>query len=471
MSGLSEPTQSKPHPAEHPTPPDPPAVAPSRPRSLRVNLLFAVFGTGIFTLCRFGVMVLMAKFGSARIVGTFSHCMNLSNPVVMSTRFGLRTVLIADAENITPFGTYLRARFLWMGVAALVMVPIAIHEFREDFDVAFLVMLAGVTLGKIADSVGELFWGLFQKGERMDLVAYSNCLRGVIMIVPFAVVAPICWWLVRRGTLSESTLAYAIGAAAVLYAIGWCFQARYYDAKIGSRSEFHRSEWSWSGVRYVSRTGLPLGITFGLIALKTSLPRFVIEDQPNGKEALGYFTALAWIIQAGQLLTTQLGHTAANRLSVTFRDGRGKFLRLLTRLLLTGLCMGVATFAAALLLGRWALSVLFDADYAAYYSEFLIMVVAQMFMFISSLLGFATTQMRLFWIQVPVLTAMCLAGWIVALIFVPEAPVRGGAYALLATAIVQLLLLAACTAYGVINREKLLARAAAEQQAASTASE
>jgi hypothetical protein len=198
---------------------------------------------------------------------------------------------------------------------------------------------------------------------------------------------------------------------------------------------------------------LPLGVVALIINLCDSFPRVVIERQPDGRALLGYFGALAYITLAGNLVVIQASTAAANRLALFYRQDFRAFLRVGARLAGTAAAIGSGVLIVTVLFGRWILSTLYTVDYARFETEFRIIVVAQCLALLTNVFGAATTQMRLFWLQVPAqaMTLLCTVAAAVVLIPGPH-PVLGAAQTLLVRAVVQFVLYGACVGLGLARR-------------------
>ena len=87
-----------------------------------------------------------------------------------------------------------------------------------------------------------------------------------------------------------------------------------------------------------------------------------------------------------------------------------------------------------------------------------IIIVAQCLALLTTVFGVLTTQMRLFWLQVPAQVIVLLSTVIAALVFIPQAEdtVRGGAWTLLVRSAVHVTLYAGCVLTGIILRPRLL---------------
>src|SRR5262249_180205 len=73
---------------------------------LRRNFKWAFAANLIYALCQWGMLSVLAKAGSAAVVGQFSLGLAISAPVFMFTNFNLRSVQATDARSEFEFGDY-----------------------------------------------------------------------------------------------------------------------------------------------------------------------------------------------------------------------------------------------------------------------------------------------------------------------------------------------------------------------------
>ncbi len=433
-------------------PPADAVVPPSGPPSLRRNILYAVLGTGLFNLCRLGVVVLLAKFTTVEIVGQFDYALAISAPVVLFFGLQLRGAFVADAANQFTFGSYRTLRVVGMAVAGAVLLPIIAWKARSEPSLIFIVILAGVCLGRIVEHVAEIYWGVYQKRERLSLLAWSAVLRGVAMLAPFAVLLPLYHVWSEHDAPAADRLADMTAWAVLVYVVGWALVFWLFDRRRVVGRPDVKPSWDWAAVRKLAVQTLPLGLVILLITLCESVPRFVIEGQANGKAMLGYFGPLAYVTLAGTLIVNQACVAAGNRVARSYQSDLAAFLRLGTKLTGLALGLGVAMLVAALLFGKWFLRILYTPEYADYFDAFLILVVAQGVLLLAVVFGAMSTYMRLFWIQVPVQVVVLASTTLAAWLLIPGDPVHGGAWTALVRAATQAGLCALCVLFGILRR-------------------
>lgn len=435
-------------------------VAGTARRSLLANTFYAIAGTGFYSACQLGVLVLLAKFASPEIQGQYFLGLALATPVVLLFGFELRGAFVADAGNQFTFGAYRALRAAMLVPAAAVLAAFMVWQAATETRPAHLLILGGVFVARLVWSFAEVGWGTFQRRERLDWLATSLALRGLALLLPFALLLPLCSSFRDRGHIAPERVADGAALGVLLYALGLVLIYHFFDRpRVLDRRHWDLS-WNWRSVRALAVQTLPLGLVSLIINLCDNLPRILIGSQPNGKAQLGYFGSLAYITLAGNLVTVQASAAAANRLALHYQRDLGAFLRLGARLVALAMVVGGGVLVVALLFGGWILRVLYRPEYAVFETEFHIIVVAQCLALLTNVLGAATTQMRLFWVQVPVQITTLVCTVTAAVVLIPgPTPVLGAAQTALVRATVQLTLYAVCAGLGLLLRRRILRQA------------
>lgn len=452
-------------PATSPPAPPQPAVAPAgapqpfRPiRSLRKNILYAVSGTGFMNVCQFAVVVLITKFASAEVLGQYVWGLTIATVWATFCSLQLRAAYISDTRNEFTFGCYSAVRVIGILAAGVILGGLILWRCLTEYTaLSVLAIFVGACLGKLAITSSEVYWAAFQRRERLDLVAKSTMLRGLVMLGAFGLFVPAYYVMIHWFEwLSPKRGAHGTALACLTYAFGWAAVNWFYERRIIRHwSELNRS-FTWSDARRLIVHSLPLGLITMIIAACEAIPRLVVERYGEATK-LGYFGALTYVVFPANLVVIQVGLAAANRLALYSQSNIKAYLRLLTFLALFAAGCGAAIYVLMWFLGEWILNVLYKPEYAAYHAEFLIIVAAQCITLLASVCGVATTQMRLFWSQVPLQIAILAATWIAAEITIPADPLRGAAQTTLVRAIVQTGLYAVFLVVNIGFRRRLLA--------------
>jgi len=436
-------------------------VAPGH--SLKRNVLYALIGNGVLNVSRFAVIALLAKFAGAEIQGTFTYTsIAWAVPVVLFCGLELRAAFVADAGGEFAFGVYRALRTVGMGVASVLLLGVVLWITRSEARGPLVWMMLAICAGRIVFHQAEIYWGVYQRRERLDLMAWSNALRGLAMLAPFAVL--LVWpQLASRGEPRKATPEHLMQVAAwafSIYVVAWAAIWWFYDRRLVVGHADVDLSWNWSALAKLAKQTLPLGLVFLLINLCETVTQWFVKRAAGseGWAELGYFGAMRYVTLGATFLMVQVSTAAGNRLANYYQRDMGSFVRLATKLVGMAIALGGTILVATWLFGEWFLRAVYTVRYAEHYREFLILVLAQAVALPAVVFGFATTHMRQFWIQVPVqvsvLTVTAIAG---ALLVQAENPVRGGAWTMLVRAGTQAVLYFGCVLIGIRWRNRIVA--------------
>ena len=395
------------------------AFAPPLARPLGKSAAWAFSGNAVFTLSQAGIFALLAKLGSPATVGRYAMGLAIVTPIMLLTRLQLRAVLATDVQDEHSFSDYFGVRLctnvLGLGIVALV---VAVGGFRPE--TAAVILLLGLV--KWIDGVSDLMFGLLQRSDRWDVISISTAVKGLLSL---PLLGGVMWW--------TGSLPWGLAAMA-----GWFLVVlTLYEIPIARRLAAERGELFRPtlkpGVLWrVTRLALPLGLAATLVSVINSLPRYVVEAE-LGEQALGYFAAAAQLVIAGALPLQALGQAAVTRLALYARTDPAQFRRLFLLLLAAAAGLGAAGVIGAMAFGDWVLAVVYQPEYARYHDLFVWLAVGVGLSFISSVLGYTMTGLRLFRAQLPLYLAAGAACFAGLLWFVPTYGLLGSAYANVAT--------------------------------------
>ena len=125
------------------------------------------------------MLVVLAKLCTTHMVGQFALALAITAPVFMFAGLNLRTVQATDARRDFQFGDYLGLRLLSITAALAMVVAI---ELVSGHDVHLLLVVVMTAATKALDLLGDTVFGLQQQHERMDRIAKSQIIRGVLQL-------------------------------------------------------------------------------------------------------------------------------------------------------------------------------------------------------------------------------------------------------------------------------------------------
>jgi O-antigen/teichoic acid export membrane protein len=399
-------------------------------RPLRLNVSWTFAGNMIYAGCQWGMLVALAKLGSPEMVGRFALALAITAPVYMLTNLQLRAVEATDMTDQFAFGDYLGLRMVCTGMALAVIAGIAAFS-RYPLMIAAVIVVVGVAKG--AESISDAIYGLAQRHERMDLIAGSMVLKGVVSLAAFALAIAL-------------TRSLVIGVSAL--AMAWCVVLATYDfglarkfAVAGLGQEVERAfapHFSTGRLAHLARLSLPLGITATLGSLTYNVPRYFVERYV-GTRALGFFAAIASLMVVGTLVTNAIGQSASPRLASRHASGdTPAFRTLLFRLSAASAVPGVLGVLIAALAGKPLLRLVYRADYERYSNVLTLLMVAAAIFCAASILEYGLTAARLIKAQPALFAATVLVSGVACHFLVPARGLEGAALALTSAAATQL---------------------------------
>lgn len=381
-------------------------VAP-RP-SLRRNVLRTSLGYGIYALAQWATIAVLAKLGTAELVGQYAFAVALNTPVLMLAQMNLRTVLATDVTGTHSFRDYLSLR-LW--TLAIGMAAIGILAVSGGGGAARIAVVVLVGLIQTTEWISDLYVGRMQLHERMDFAAISLALRGVSGLLALAIVQQ------ATGSLTKALTAMLVLRTAVLVLFDAGFTSRKLAGFGSSNTTARKSGWTsqWS----ILRQALPLGAVLMLGALVINTPRYFIEGH-WGTAALGVFSAIFSLATASNLFVNSLGQSATPRLARYFADNDAAgFERLSLQMAAGGVALGLVGIPISLIFGSTILRLVYKPEYAQHAALLSAAMLAAGIGFAASLLGYSITAARKFQQQVPLQLACLVGAAMAAYILVP----------------------------------------------------
>ncbi len=394
-----------------------------RPLSMRSNFAWTLAGSGVYGASQWGMLIVLAKLGSAEIVGRFALALAICAPLFMFTNLQLRSVQATDARDEYRFRDYFGLRLLGSGVALAIIAAIA---FAAGYRLEAALVVFVIGLAKGAESISDVIYGRLQKSERLDHVARSMMVRGPAALV--ALIAMIAW----TGNLALAAAGMLVAWLAVLLIHDLPTVRRLIasEASTDEREEdLSPRPLSLSAVGRLAWLSLPLGVVGLLDSLNVNVPRYVIE-RSLGEAALGHFAAMAYVVVAGNMVVGALGQSAAPRLSRYYVTDIAEFKRLVWRLVQFGAMLGVAMLVVSVLFGRTLLTALYTPEYAAHVEVFSWLMVAAGLGFVARFLVWSMTAARCFRAQAPLYLAALLILGGLCFWLVPAHGLLGAAWAI-----------------------------------------
>lgn len=407
-------------------------------------------GNVVNAACQLGVLSVLAHLASAEAVGQYVYGLSITAPIMAIAMLQLRNLLVTDADGEFAFADYFGARVLstTAGFVVIVVVVLVLYVFFDlDPITAVIVLLVGVT--KCADSLSDVVRGLFQRLERMNYSGTSLMLRGPTALGAMSLTL----WLTHRLPVAIAVMAAVWFTTFLWYDLRHAVNLLRHQA-VASLGERWAPRFHLASLWKLTCLAFPLGVTMSIISLQTNLPRYFVKGY-GGEAALGYFGAIAYPMVAATMVATSMGQAASPRLARYFIESIDAYTRLLGKLVVIAMGLGLASIIGVWALGKWLLTVAFGAEYAQHQGAFMVLAVAISVQLVATCGGYALTAARYLRIQVALVGCSCLITAIASAILIPRYGVLGGALAVLCTTCSSLVLFFSTTWWAVRSQRRL----------------
>lgn len=406
--------------------------------TLRRNFSWTFVGNALYAAAQWGMLTALAKLGTPEMVGQFALGLAITAPVILFANLQLLAVQATDARDQYHFADYLTLRLVTTLLALMVISGIVyVAGYRRE--TALVILLVG--LAKAFEAVSDVFYGLFLRHERMERMAVSMIIKGLLSLAALSLgvylTGSVVWGVVGMGFAWALVLfGYDIKSGA------WVLN-RFPQSTAGAETERGpasglRLRWAPDRLVSLAWLALPLGFVMMLISIKASIPRYFVENY-MGEGELGIFAAMAYIIVAGTTVVNALGRSTSPRLARYYAEGDvARFRWLLIRAAGIGVLLGVVGVLAALVAGREILTILYTPEYAENTDVFLWLMVAAGLEYVASFLGYGMTAARYLRVQAPLFALAACSVALACWWLVPAAGLRGAAIAIVIGSMVQL---------------------------------
>jgi O-antigen/teichoic acid export membrane protein len=407
-----------------------------RPHSLKRNFSWTFLGNVFYTVCQWGMLMLLTKLGTPEMVGQFVLGLAITSPAMSFANLKARGIQASDAKREFRFCEYLGFTLV---MTALGLMLITGSTLVGGYNVETALVILAVALGKAFDVICDVFFGLFQQNEHMDRIAKPLMINGLLSM------AALGGGVYLTGSVVWGALGWAAakGLVLALCALG----SGSYVSEVERRTPAHASRdktlmpsFAWPRLLKLTWLTLPLCIAALLLQLNANIPRYFIEHY-LGERELGFFAAMAYLMLPGNMvLVAALGQAATPRLAKYFAAGETRaFLMLLLRMAGLVAVGGGLAVLVILLAGKMILTLLYTVEYTQHLDVLFWVTIEAALGFVCSVLAYAMTAARQFRAQVPLSGITVVLSIIACALLISRYGLPGAAFAMVLATTFQLI--------------------------------
>lgn len=286
------------------------------------NLVFKNFswsfaGNVIYAISQWVLLIIITRVGSSYDAGVYSLGLAITAPFILLINLNFTAIQSTNLQIQFGFLSFKMIRLLG-NLSFFTVFSVILVMSSYDFNVSIVLLL--IALMKVVESVSDLYYGLFQYNERLDLVAKSVMSRGLIGTLLFGL-----------GYYYFHELYIAV-AFILIY---WFMNLLFYDSQKGKRllKRMPKSRYTFSMWDLV-KLGIPLGIAACIASFNVNIPRVFLENYLTFED-LGYFSAVFYMVLIMGKFMTSLANTFLPRLARLYeQNDLRNFIRILKMIIL-----------------------------------------------------------------------------------------------------------------------------------------
>lgn len=315
--------------------------------SLAQNSMLNSIGIIFYCLCQWAVTMFVARESYSN-AGIIQLSISITNIFYTISTYNLRTFQISDLHNDYSPGNYIGSRIVTSAVALVLCLLYAIATGNK---LSTVMCIGCYMVFKLSEAIADVLHAIDQKEYRMDYVAASYVMRGILSVVLFAVVLHV------THNILLSIISMAIGGFAVVL----IFDLKCTSGLSPIRPTFDRTKL----LRLLWRC-LPSVIASSAFVAISTVPRQYLQIMYN-ETILGYYSTVATPIVVIQVFATSIFNPILTDLAV-FYDNKSfkKFTSLLSKTFLLIVIFAVAAYIGFALLGEFALVLLYGESIRPY---------------------------------------------------------------------------------------------------------
>lgn len=393
------------------------------------NLLFKNFswnfsGSLIYAMSQWFLLIIITKIGSPYYAGIYSLGLAFSAPLIMFINLNFRALQSTDLSLIYGFRSFKSARLIGIISFSILFLLIV---FFSDYEFEIVIVLILIALNKIVESYSDLYYGLFQFNERLDLVSISTIIRGVIGTAFFG----IGYYFFGK-----------IEIALIFMLFIWILNLVVFDLKNSKQFLSTNPEPNVAGrVKNLIKIGLPLGIVSFIASLSVNIPRLAIESYMT-IEDLGYFASVFYMVLIIGKFMTSLANAILPRMARLYQNGNKiAFIKILVSISVFLIVFSIIIIIISTFWGSEILQIAYGSEYAPYESLLVFIMIYGLFEYLGFVFEVALNAMKYYKFRLMVEITATSIMIITSIYFIPEMGLMGAAVSLIIFSVFKLLML------------------------------
>lgn len=339
------------------------------------KIIWNTIGTTLNSFSSMLFLLIITRINGIEISGVFSYAFSMCAIFQSIANYGGRNFQVSDYKKIFSDSEYFSSRFITLIISLIVTIVFLILS-SDAFEITYFILI--VMLVKFTESFADVYYGIFQKNNRLDIVGKSYVLKNVLGIIIFFAI-----------DIITKNIYYSVFSMLIVNIIVFYLYDYIKVKKMENIS-----------ITFFDKSVIVLKASFGyfiynfLILVISNIPRMTVYKYLS-KNELGYYGILIMIPSVMTLLGALIISPVLTDLTMLHNEKKFRNFDILVRnLVIITLTISASCMIIAYFFGDPVLSLLYGISFEGYSVIFLIFIAAGTFNVLTVILSNLLTIYR-----------------------------------------------------------------------------
>ena len=380
--------------------------------NLKKEYFWNTIGSGAASFISLAYMIIVTRINGADVAGAFTLSFSNACMLYAIALYSGRTYQVTETNKKISDDDFLYQRLI---CSVLTIVMTIVISFIYNYKGLKLILLVLLSISKIIEAISDVFHGILQKNNRLDIVGKSLLIRTIGTIILFVIVE-----LLTKNVILATCLIVTCNLLTLLFV----------DYKLGCKYKVSK-KFKMESIKHIFTFGF---FTFSITLISNfiyNIPKYGIDRYlSNEMQAIyGIIVMPATII----MLINQFVIQPLITLLKTSYENRNKnqYLSYIKKIILITIITGIVALICGYFLGIPVLELLYGMNLNKYLLSFLIIIVGACLYTISSVLSNSLIVIRKTKIQFYIYVIVTICSYIISSIIIKKNGFIGASYSYL----------------------------------------
>lgn len=372
--------------------------------------------------------------------GVFTLAYASANLFMNIGKYGMRNFQVSDVHHEFSFKDYAASRILTTTAMLVVsVVYVIVASMKNDYSMDKTGVIFMMCVFKMVDSAEDVFLGMYQQENRLDVAGKLLTVRMFLTIIVFGV-----GLVAFKNQLLSLTIATIFTIVLLIIFIAWTYPEFRTGVQPATREN----------VIQLLKLCFPLFLGCFLAFYIGNAPKYAI-DSILSDELQACYGFIAMPVFVIGVLNNFIFSPIIAQMSVIWDEGRtGEFVKMMWRQILIVAGITAVCEAGAFVLGIPVLSILYNTELTPYKTELLVLLLGGGFLALSGLLVTIMTIIRIQKYQAAGYAVVAIMAYVFSPVFVRNYAIMGAALLYLSLMVILCVLFGLMTWWGIRKNVK-----------------